>query len=125
MSVIGLKVQSSGQGDGGHHLRGAHEGVGVGVAVRTLGEVAVEAVNDAVLLLLLGALAGPLANARTAGVGEDVGAHLVEGVEHAVALEGVAHKLGARGDGQLALALDTGLDSGGGEGRTARDVLVA
>ena len=99
--------------------------MGVGVAVRALGKVAVEAVDDAVLLLLLGATPGPLADARAAGVGEDVGAHLVERVEHAVALEGVAHQFGARGDGELALALDTGFDSSGGEGRTARDVLVA
>ena len=124
---VGHRVegQVTRQGDGGHDLRRAHESVGIGVAVRALGEVAVEAVHDAVLLLLLGTAPGPLADAGTASVGEDISAHLVEGVEHTIALEGIADKLGSRGDGQLALALDTGPDGGGGKGRTARDVLVA
>ena len=81
--------------------------------------------DDAVLLLLLGTAPRPLTDARPAGIGEDVGTHLVEGVQHTVPLEGVTHQLGSRGDGQLALALDTGLNRSRSERGASGDVFVA
>ena len=99
--------------------------MGIGVAISTLGKVPVETVHDAVLLLLLGSAPRPLTDARSASVGEDVGPHLVEGVEHAIPLQGVPHELRARRDGQLALALHTRVHCRFGQGRAARDVLVA
>ena len=90
---MGLKVKSPAKAIAVTTSGDPYKSVGVGVAVCPLGEVPVETVHDAVLLLLLGAASRPLTNARSTSVGEHVGPHLIEGVKDAIALQGVAHEL--------------------------------
>ncbi len=93
----------------------------VGVAIRTLGEVAVEGVNDGVLLALIGALTCPLSNTGTAGIGEYFAADGFKLAEQAVAFRRVAHLLRTRGygifrvDGQLLRSCLLGHRSGTGQ----------
>ena len=72
--------------------------MGVGVSVGTLAEVAVERVNNRILLLLVGTFTGPLADAGSAGIGEHFTANLFEYVEESVALRREANLLGSRSD---------------------------
>ena len=98
-----VEVQPAGQGQGGHDLGRGDEAVRAGVGVVAAGEVAVEAVDDAVLLALCHVGAPPLADARAAGVGHDAGAHGLQDAQLAVALHGGADLLGAGVDQELHL----------------------
>ena len=99
----GIEVEATGQSDGHDRVRRGHETQRVGRPVVALREVAVEGVDDGVRLVgdLLGPL--PLADARSAGVGEHSCADRFEVGQEAVALDGGSDLLGARCDEELAL----------------------
>ena len=99
----GVEAEVACDGEGGDELWAAHEGVGVGVAVGALGEVAVEGVNDGVFLCPFCAFTVPHADARSASVCEYAGANLVEGVDKAVALDGISDLFGPWCNGELGL----------------------
>ena len=77
----------------------------VRVAVVSLRKVTVEARKDGVLPLRIVGVAGPLADARSTGVGEHDAPHLLEVLELPIALDGEADELGARRDGEFGLDL--------------------
>src|SRR5207245_4251053 len=66
----------------------------------------------------------PLADARPAGVGEHGPAHLLEGLQEAVALHRVVDPLRARRDEEGGLGLKARLEALPGDVRRAADILV-
>ncbi len=98
-----VEAQLAGEGVGDDDLRARDERGGLGIAVVSLGEVAVERGDDGVGGAIGDVVAFPLTDARTAGVGEDSGAELLEGSHLAVALDGRLDLLRPRGDPERAL----------------------
>ena len=86
-----------------------HESVSIGIAIGTLGEIAVETRHDAVGAFGMRILALPLSDARSAGVGHDGGAHTEEDVENAITLRRGTHQFGTRADNQLRFQRMAGL----------------
>ena len=66
----------------------------------------------------------PLANARTASVGENHAAEVLEGLELTVTLDGSADLLGTGGNGEEGLGLDAVVESVLGNGGRTAHVLV-
>ena len=66
----------------------------------------------------------PLANARTAGVGENGTAELLEGLELTIAGNGGANLLGTGGDDESGLGLEAVVESVTGDGSSAGHILV-
>jgi hypothetical protein len=120
----GVEVEGTGNSHGDDEVRGGNEGVGSGVGIVTTGEVTVVRRDDGVGLTLLDILTIPLSNARTAGVGKDDTAVLLEGLELTVTLDGGANLLGTRGDGEQRLGLQTVVKSVTGDGSSAGHILV-
>ena len=103
VSVMRVEVERAGQREGDDRLGRGHEGQRVGGAVVALREVAVVGGDDGVGVAVASRRAGPLADARAAGVGQHGGADGLEVGEQAVALDGGAHLLGAGRDQQRGL----------------------
>ena len=96
----------------------------VRVAVVALGEVAVEGGDDGVLALGVIAVAGPLPDAGTAGVGQHHPAHVFKRFELTIAGHREAHLLRAGGDGELAFDLELLVHSLACQGSRAVQVFV-
>ena len=115
-----VEVEGTGEGHGDNEVRGGDESVGGGVGVVTASEVAVVRRDDGVSLALLDIATIPLSNARTAGVGENDATEFLKGLQLAITLNSSTNLLGARGDGEQGLSLETVvhgvLGNGGGTG---------
>lgn len=120
----GVEVESTGNGHGDDQIGRRNERVGGGVGVVTASEVTVVRGDDRVGLTLLHVLAVPLTNARSAGVGEDDTAELLEGLELTITGDGGANLLGTGGDGEQRLGLDTVVNGVLGDGSSAGHILV-
>jgi len=83
-----------------------------------------EGVRTRVLLALLGVLTIPLANARSASVGEDNGARSLKLANLAIASNGGTDLLRSGGDGELALEVEAVVERLLHDGSRARHVLV-
>jgi hypothetical protein len=103
----GVEVEGSGDGHGDNQIGRGDERVSSGVTVVSAGEVTVVRRDDRVGLTLLDITSVPLTNARTASVGKDDTAELLEGLELTVTLNGGTDLLGTRGDSEGRLGLDT------------------
>ena len=75
----------------------------VAKSIITLCKVPVEGSNDRVLAVGIVDMPCPLADTGTAGIGQHHAAHLVESIQQAISLNGIAHQFRARGDGKFAL----------------------
>ncbi len=75
---FGVEFERAREGQGSHDLRGGYEGVGGGVGVISPCEVPVVAGDDRVLLSFLDVLSVPLADAGTAGIGENQTPYLLQ-----------------------------------------------
>lgn len=120
----GVEGQVASEGHGGDDVGRSDEGVSGGISIVTAGEVAVVGGDDRVLLALLDVAAIPLANARSAGVGKDHTANLLERADLTIAGDGSTDLLGTGGDGELGLGFQTVLGSLTGDRSGAGHVLV-
>jgi hypothetical protein len=102
-----VEVEGSGDGHGDNQIGRGDERVSGGVTVVSAGEVTVVRRDDRVGLTLLYITSVPLTNARTASVGKDDTAELLEGLELTVTLNGGTDLLRTRGDSEGRLGLDT------------------
>ena len=86
-----VKIQSSGNGQSSDYLRRGHEGMGIGVPISTLGEVAVEGVDNSIFLLFFSPFSIPLANTRAASIGENFGVELLKHFHDAITDDSIAN----------------------------------
>jgi len=98
--------------------------MGVGIAVGPFREIAVEGVDDGVDLSLLGTGSRPLADAGSAGIGENLAADLLEDVNKTIAFNGVAHLLRSRGDGELRTCFESLVQGLAGNRGSPRNVFI-
>ena len=111
-------------GHGHHDFGRGEEGVRLSAAVVAALEVAVEGLDDGVLLILVADRALPLADAGTAGGGKNRGVDLFKDVENAVALKRLIDAHRARNDHHGGLHLDAVVESLLGNRSSAREVFV-
>jgi len=119
-----VEGELAGNGHGNDDIRRGNKSVGSRVAIVTTGEVAVVGRDNGVDLALLDVLTIPLADARTASVGQNDTTELLEGLELAVALNGGTDLLRTRGNGEDGLGLQTVIEGIAGNSSTAVHVLV-
>ena len=119
-----VEVEGPGESQGDDRLGRRDEGQRGGEAVVALGEVAVVRGDDGVDVALLDVVALPLADARSAGVGQHRGADPLEVGQQAVALDGGPDLLGAGGDHERRLAGQSVVGRVAGDAGGPGDVLV-
>lgn len=119
-----VEVEGAGNGHGDDQVGRGDERVSGGVAVVSASEVTVVRGDDRVGLTLLDVASVPLTNARTAGVGKDDTAELLEGLELAITLDGSANLLRTGSDSESSLGLDAVVEGITGNGSSTGHVLV-
>ena len=120
----GVEAEVAGESECGDDVRRSDECVGSGVSVVTAGEVTVVRGDDGVGLALLDVATIPLTATRTARVGQDKTADVLESLDDAVTLDGRTDLLRTGGNGELALGLKTMRHSLLGNVRRTGHVLV-
>ena len=95
---FGVEGEIAGEGEGGRQFGGGDKGVGFGIAVIALGEVAVEGGDNRIGFVVAVAVAHPLPDAGAAGVGHDNTADAFEVSDEAIAFDGLADLFGAGGN---------------------------
>lgn len=119
-----VEVQRAGNGQGNDQIGRGDEGVSSGVTIVTTSEVTVVGRDDGVGLTLLDVLTVPLTNARTASVGKNDTAVLLESLQLTITGNGGANLLGTGGDSEDRLGLETVVQSVTRDGGATGHVLV-
>ena len=119
-----IEVEATGDGQCHGKLWATDEGVCIRVAIGTTAEVAVEGGDNGVLACIVVGMALPLTDTWSAGVGHNQRSNLLEVVEDAVTLGGIANLLRTWVDDELTLHLDTLLVSLAGNAGGTSEVLV-
>lgn len=119
-----VELKGTGDGHGNDKVRRGDESVGGRVGVVTASEVTVVGRDDRVGFALLDVSTVPLANARTASVGENDTTEFLQSLQLAITLDGGTDLLRTGGDSEGRLSLDTVVESVTGDSGSARHVFV-
>lgn len=119
-----VEAEVTSKGHGSDDVGRSDEGVRSRIRIITASEVTVVGSDDGVNLAFLDVLSVPLANARSASVGQDDTTNILKGSNLSVTLNSGAYLFRSGGDSKLALRRQTVGGSLANDGRRAGHILV-